>query len=782
MIKTISRGADLAAASLLAISASTAFAQVAPVTSSAKARQASPPDLASSPSQTTTPSPGTAVDQASTTASGSSTQLQEIVVTAQKRRENLQRVPISVTAISGAALKDRAIENLTQLSTSIPGFQVQEFSGVLLPFIRGIGNSSVAIGNEPSVALYLDGIYFSRLPSTFFQLRNVERVEVLKGPQGTLFGRNSTGGVINILTRDPSYELRASGSIGYGNFNAVDGDIYISSKIANKVAADISVVAHTDDGFGKNLTTGHRFGYADSVLARSKLLFEATDTTRFVVSGFYSWSRQSGLKGAFPGTAQTSTSDPTITERSTPDLGNIPNAVTGDVFGYFNTLSNIDTSDTFRLWGTSLRAEQELSFARLTSITAYSHLAETDNLDVDYGPTRDRYALLVGQVTQFSQELQLASLSASKLTWILGLYYYNSKSLYDTVNFSGFQFPIPISAPARQKVLSLAGFAQATYEILPRLKLTGGIRYTSDKESASGETFLLLNPPINVVPLPEGKKTVNRVTFKASADYQVNEHALLYTLFSRGFKSGNFNILTYNSTSPTDPENIDAYEAGFKLNLLARRVRLNGAAFYYKVGNPQVQLIRNATILYSNAGGSRVKGLELEAEALVAEGFTVRASGTYLDSKYTSYGRLDANGVLQDGAPTSTPLPRGGAILGPPIDAAGRQTPLASKVTFDIGADYKWKTSIGEILLSADLYHNSGYFYEPDNFLRQDSFDILNSEIRYKPTEHTAIRIWGKNLLATQYSIAANTQGGSPGYPWIPAAPRTYGISAEFDF
>jgi iron complex outermembrane receptor protein len=701
-------------------------------------------------------------------------QLQEIVVTAQRRSENSQKVPIAITAVGGAQLAARGITSVLDLGGSVPGLQFQNFSGIQLPFLRGVGATGSALGNESSVASYVDGIYFARVPSAFAELRNVQRVEVLKGPQGTLFGRNSTGGVINIVTKDPSHDTSMSGSLGYGRFNEVRGDVYATTGLGEKAAMDISVSGKRSDGFGKNLTTDGHYGFGNGFLARSKLLLEPVNGTRFVLSGFYSWSKDSGQKGGFPGTKTGTVSAPNqVFDNSTT--------------GYYNTVSD-DNYDKYKFWGTSLRAEQDLSFAKLISISAYSKLKERHDFEGDYGPRPDFVVPIKGKLDLFTQELQLASKDTSALSWIAGAYYYHNKSNYYDVHFVGPLLfgPAGLSAPAYQKARSFALFGQATYEILPKLKLTGGLRYTWDKTTADGYIAVFgVTPTFFVADPPQSTDKSRKLTFRAAVDYQIDPNALVYASFSRGFKAATYNILTY-SGAPNEPEKLDAYEVGFKTSLFDHRLQLNGAGFYYDITNPQVQLVRSGTIFFSNAGSAKVKGVELDAEAALGGGLTTRASATYLDSKYKKYGTRDANGNIVDGAPTSIPdLVNGGSIPAPSIIAAGKRTPLAAKLTLNVGFDYTVDTSIGKFVATADLYHNSGFFFEPDNFLHQKAYDLLNAQLRFSPTDHYSIRVWGRNLLDKKYVIAATSQVSAvheAGYPFTPGSPITCGVAVDFNF
>lgn len=737
---------------------------------SAAAAQTGAPTSGREAATPTTPSPTAAVVRPGTDAQavavatdGPANQLQEIVVTAQKRSENQQRVPIAVTSIGAADLEARNLTSVTDLGGAVPGLQFQKFNGLVLPFLRGVGQTGVAAGNESSVAVYVDGVYFSRLASGFFDLRNVDRVEVLKGPQGTLFGRNSTGGVINILTRDPSFETRLSGSVGYGRFNTVQGDAYYTTPLSDKVAVDLSVSGRSGDGFGRNVTTGARYGYEDAILGRARLLFKPTEDTKVLLAGFYSYSRSSPTKAPFPGTATGSPSQPFYILRSTQ-------------LGFYNSADSVDSGHRFDTYGGSLRIEHTLSFARFTSLTAYSRTDERSVFDGDYGPRDDIRNVLAGPTKLFTQEFQLASGPGGPLDWIAGLYYYNNATGYSTFELNGplVYGPAGLTGPSKQHATSYAAFAQATYEVAPGLKLTGGLRYTRDRTSASGFLAVNSDPPVLIVDTPDGLAHVNRFTYRGAVAYQFTGSTLGYASYSRGFKSGNFNLLPYTSNQATKPEVIDAYETGLKTELFDRRLRFNGALFWYDIKNPQVELASTTGVFFSNAGSSRIKGGEFEAQAILLKGLTARASFTYQDGRYRRY----------DNAPSYVPDQINGGSVPIPggIDAAGNRTPLAAKATFDVGGDYVFNSAIGEWSLTADLIHNSGYFFEPNNFLHQGSYDLVNAQVRLAVTPHLAVRVYGRNLNGAKFIAAAGTVGGFQGYQYLPGPPRTYGFAVDFDF
>lgn len=703
----------------------------------------------------------------------------DIVVTAQRRAENLQKVPLAVTALNSSQLTSAGIRTVSDLGGRVPGLTVQKFNGIVQPFLRGIGSSTSTAGVESSVAVYMDGVYFSRLPSSFFDLANVERVEVLKGPQGTLFGRNSTGGVINVVTRDPSFATEVRGTLSYGRFDSIDGNAYISTGLSDDVALAVAVSGKTTDGYGFNNVSGNRYGFEDSILVSSKLMYLPSDDTKVTLSGFYSWSQNSGNKAAFPGTSSIGHNyyyDQILgLGLGIPRNGNVygDNAPGATKIGFYESVSKPDQREKFHVYGGSLHVDQDVGFARLISITGYSHIQQ-DSTYGDYLPAPAPPApveFLVpahSRVNLFTQEIQLVSKADSAFDWILGLYYLNSKTYYtaDTV----FDIPLfygntPLSAPATERVKSFAAFGQVSYNLTDQLKLTGGLRYTWDKTSGEGLVG-------GVVAVPPDSSKVHKPSYKAALDYQVTPDVMVYGLYSHGFKSGAYNILTYSSP-PTAPEELDDYEIGIKSELFGRVVRLNAAAFWYEIKNPQVQLIQTGTTFLSNAGGARVKGAEADVTIRAAQGVNLRAGIAYLDAKYTDY----------KNAPAGRPnFVLGGSDVLPAIDASGNRLPFAPKWSYNIGGDYAIDTPIGQVTFTADWFHNSGYSFEPDQFLRQGAYDLVNGQIKLQLREDLDVRIWGRNLLNERIVAGAASQYGYAGYPWSPAPPVTYGVAFDFGF
>jgi iron complex outermembrane receptor protein len=707
------------------------------------------------------------VGSSSAPSNASDLQLAEIVVTAQKREENLQKVPVSIAAFSGETLKSRDVESIADLTFVTPGLQIGSQNGSVQPFLRGVGNSGAAIGNESSVAVYIDGVYYTSLPSGAFALGNVDRVEVLKGPQGTLFGRNSSGGVIQLITRDPSHTPEVSGDMTYGNYDTYNGNLYGTTGLSDTVAIDLSLSANKqNDGWGHNLVTGTRNGYADYYDSRSKLLFEPSAETKVTLTGGFSYSKPSFQCSTFPGTTQGTFTPPYVQTRT---------------LGFFDCYDRIDSYTSFEQSMVSLKAEQGLSFAKLTSITAEIHSNIWGYNDAGWNPTPDFLITLPAKTNQFTQELQLSSLPSSALKWVSGLYYYHSYQAYTGVQFRGTLFGAGFDDYGKQLADSYAAYGQASYEIVPKLTLTGGLRYTIDEAKGSGGTA---GPDEPLTPAETTTSTAKteKPTFRAAADYQASEDILLYASVSRGFKSLAYNLIPFGPHD--EPEVLDAYEIGLKSDLFDHRVRFNLSPFYYKIKDPQVQLLATAAVILSNAQSARSKGVDFDVTALAARGLTLRANGTYLDAKYLDYGQIDAAGDCIGCAPSSPPASPPGYGTGPSIGivAGGKTIPRSPTFTGDVGFDYVADLGQGRFTFTGDYSYNSGYYFEPDNFLHQGPFGLVSTRIKYSPHEKFYVAAWGKNLNNKEYVQYAGTQSGPSGYPFSGGPPRTYGLTVGFDF
>ena len=406
----------------------------------------------------------------------SSAQISEIVVTAQRRTERAQDVPISVDTIDANRLTDAHITNALELSQVVPAVNIQYGTGTYTPFIRGIGNPIAVAGNEASVSTYVDGFYIARVFADFLPLEETDRIEVLKGPQGTLFGRNSTGGLINLVTRTPERDPTIEGSVGYGNYGTTTGKVYASTPLGSSSAIGFSAFGEAqDDPWGHNVTTGQDVGRGDKYRVRAKFVSSMTDTTKITLSAGYAHAQDNFTPAGGPAIGTTTGNPPGF-----PPAKYLP-------LGFFDVRGNENPQTRAKSFDSSLRIDQGLGELSLVSLTGYRNSRIFVFNDYDYTPLNYFNATLPDKEKQVSEEIQLLSAAGSRFNWITGLYYLHLESAYDGAIFSGSEFGgVNAVLYGAQNTDSYSAYAQGTYEIVPKLKLTLGGRYTSDDVSGSG--------------------------------------------------------------------------------------------------------------------------------------------------------------------------------------------------------------------------------------------------------------------------------------------------------
>lgn len=704
--------------------------------------------------------------------------LQEIVVTAQKRSQNLQDVPVAVSAVDSSTLASANITSANDLGRIVPSLTIFATSGSVQPFLRGIGNPGSLVGNEASNAVYIDGVYLVRVPSTLLQLNSIARVEVLKGPQGTLFGRNASGGLIHVITRDPSETPTAEGSIGYGNYQTTRASFYASAGLAEGLAFDVTgLLIDQGDGWGKNVVDGRDWGRENTKALRGKLRWKGESTT-VTLTGDYNRSNNDFIAQSqyLPGIQR---------GYDVPPFGLQPR------LGFYDIEANDTPVSRSRNWGLSGKIEQDLDFATFTSITAYRRDKSYIVFDSDFGRSNLLRADLYGRVRQVSQELQLASQTGSSFDWLVGAFYLNSRSAYVPSRFTGLAIdsftgglPAVSDTYGRSSTKSLAAYGQATFHLTDSLNLTVGGRYTQDKLSGAGRgDFYLVGTPAIPGPTVTGRETFKKFTYKGSLDYKINDDVMVYASQSRGYKAGLFNTLPFLPTA-AKPEILDATEAGFKSELFDRRLRLNGALFHYSFKNAQFQQFDGPTVIIINAPKARINGAELEGQAALADGFTLRFGAGWLDSKYTDFPNAQTPVPNLNTNPALGPV--GGYVNGfAPLDASGNDMVRVPKWTFNIGLNYEVETSAGTFNFDVNYAYNDGFAWDADNALRQSSYGLLDAQVKYTLPgryDRFAIRAWAKNLTREKYYVAQIQSDGARGSSAMPGAPRTYGLDLLFSF
>ena len=714
-----------------------------------------------------TPDAGTIVDGAG---------VEDIVVTAQRRSERLQNVPIAVSAASAARLEAAGVANTQELAILTPGLSAPQTAGFAQPHIRGVGSSTAGAGLEQPVATYVDGVYIAAAPASLLTLNNVDRVEVLKGPQGTLFGRNATGGLIQVITRDPGDRPTAAFNLSYANYADVTADTYLGGGIARDLTADLAVrYEHQDRGWGRNLATGNYTGDLDhDFAARTKLLFTPGPDTRIRLSLDYedrnSRREAQHLDPQYPGTFN--------------------NAVFGGPFPMGNRYdvdTDRDQSNQLKGGGAALQVNQDIGPVAIQSITAYRRSDLTILLDTDQTPLPILNVAATSRAEQFSQELQVSSKSPGRLKWVAGLFYFHADDRW--APFQVIFGPSPISpvpnVPVtleerdRQRTDSIAGYAQATYELLPATNLTLGGRFTYERKRADGVTNLVVAGfPAATTPVPTpglgipSHISFNRFSYRVALDHRFGPDILGYVSYNTGFKSGGYNLAVADNP-PYRPETIGAAEVGLKTELFNRRVRLNTSAFRYDYKNIQVGRFIGGTEAIYNGARAHVYGVDLDGELALARGLSLTGGLSYLHARFTSFPNADII-VPIPGFP-----PNLGAVV--PGSAKGRALPFSPNFTFNVGGDYKVEVPIGTLALNATYFRTGRFFAAPDNVGFQRAYDLVNAAVTWTDRSgRLSLKVWGKNLGNTAYvtSLVEANQGLIDSI----GAPRTYGVTAGFKF
>ncbi|PNP96841.1 hypothetical protein A8G00_22820 [Sphingobium sp. SA916] len=682
--------------------------------------------------------------QAESGSQAGTTGVEEIIVTAQRIGENLQDVPIAVTALSAAALEARGLTNNQSLEGAIPSLTMTKSAQSNQPYLRGVGSNGAAGVDEMSVATYLDGFYIASPLSNQYNFNNLARIEVLKGPQGTLFGRNATGGVIQLITKEPTQERQAQFDIGYGNYQTIDVNGYVSGGLAPGLAVDLAVQHHNQlEGYGVNLGTGTDVYLNQNSSVRSKWVYTGSSTKITLLLNYDRLSSRLILQN---------------TPEADAAFGTTP-------LGRFNGLEGVDPQNKARRMFAGLRVEQDLGFANLISASMVAKYNQR------YGRQRDPgYPLgeAIDEAMQYSQEFLLQGKNKSGIQWQAGAYFFDYSSDIQLI-LKGSQFaPLNPEISATGKTSSSAIFAQVTYEIVPSLKITGGLRYTWDKyETRKAKTFL---PSLNFTATsPDRVTKTDNPTWRLALDYQIGPDIMAYVSYNRGIKSGGYSIYAPN-TPKFDPEKLDAYEVGLKTQLFDNAVRFNVAGFYYDYANLQVNTIIQGGLSSQilNAASARIYGIDADFEVVPFRNFTLSGGFGILDAKYRDF----------PGAPSTSP--NGVAVPGG-INAAGNYLVNAPKFSASLSGTYVIPSSLGDFRVSGTVSHKGRSFATADNLLAFPSYTLVSALLGWTNTAGAVgIDLWASNLTDERYYIQKTATG--TGWSQLDGPPRTYGARLKAKF
>ncbi len=689
----------------------------------------------------------------------------EIVVIARKREERLVDVPIAISALSADDLARSQAVDLSGVQGTVPNVNLVQGRGASSTaniFIRGIGQPDALQTFDPAVGIYVDGVYISRIQGALFNLFDVERVEVLRGPQGTLYGKNTIGGALNIVSRKPDLsDVHASGSATYGRFDQILVNGYATAPlVADKVALSLAGVYDKRDGFVTDPRTGRKYNDRNTQAVRGIVRARPSDDFELILSGDYTRQRTDPTLG-YP-------TAPLIATRFVP-LGAIV-LTPGNPYGPYNYRASTSLApgqgQDLDHYGVALTANLALgdSGFSVTSITGYRRLKTDFYIDIDASQFELGDALVSTRQHQFSQELQL-KYASGPLNGVFGLYYLNETVRSHQEAYADDLFQVAAGVPATftrfidddQRLNSYAAFGQLTYDLTDRLSVTGGLRYSYEKKrynrftttasTALGAPFAALNGLAFAFPggLPAPFNADNDVSFdawtpSATLSYKPTRDTLLYATANRGFKSGGFNGRV-NSVADVrtivngvavinpyfSPETVWTYETGAKGSFLGGRVRLSADIFYsnYKnfqarVGGGTVGIAATGSFPVLNAGNLRIWGIEADATVKPTDAWTVRATFGYLDAKYKRFD--DGRRVAPAGSDSFSCNPTGTRVTCEPA--------FAPPITFSLGSDYAIPLGDGTTLtLGGDARFVDKHFLSVDNRpgLTEDGYWLVNA-------------------------------------------------------
>ncbi len=705
--------------------------------------------------------------------------LDEIIVTAQKRAESLQEVPIAVSAFDADSLRLSGVATLDDISHRTPGLTMGRFNAVQPQiFIRGIGSTDQSASGDQSVGVFIDGVYMGRTGFVDLDFFDLERVEVLRGPQGTLYGKNVVGGAINLITERPSetFDARIEGSIG--NFDRRSLRALVSGPLAETLAGKLSLSWTERDGYATSATTGRKLSDEDNVTVRGSLLFTPRDDLDLLVTADYSRDRLAGNNREclgeqfifFPWFAPGS---PFAPSPCSPDP--------------FLNEKTVDGFQDRNVGGMSATLTWDSNLGEVTSITAWrkgDYEIQEDFSGSD-APLVVRNA--IDEIEQFSQELRLADATEDgRFNWLVGAYGYRADiERVENNDFSGNDVPIallllqvpPGTVPSfntfyfqENKTTSYAVFGQGTWAFTDDVNLTVGARYTYEKKEADirgagfDPTGGFLAAPYDI----SASKSWNAFTPKVTVDWRPSDEVMLYFSVADGFKSGGFNGTAPDgiaASTPFDQEEARQFELGLKSELFDRRLRANLTAFHIDYDDLQVfQLVDGARLIVDNAADARSRGIELEMLAQLSSALTLSGHYAYLDTEYKDF-------INEAG-----------------LDFSGNTLTRAPKHSYNIGATYRadLDARLG-LTLHAEYSYRSRVFYDPSNFalVGDSGRGLLDARAVLSLRDHNVdISLWGRNLTDKVHVTQAIDGRGpfnlSQNAAGVIAEPRMYGLTVTW--
>ena len=748
-------------------------------------------------------------DVAADTAADADSTVEQVIVTARRREENAQDVPIALTVLGGEALEAAGTYNVQQITQLAPSLQFGSFNPRNTTVnIRGLGNN-VGLANdglEVGVGFYIDQVYYSRPAAATFDLVDIERVEILRGPQGTLFGKNTTAGALNIITRAPSFTPEATGELTVGDYGFIQAKASVSGPLSSTWAGRLSVASTTRDGLIDNVTTGQDVNNQDNLAVRGQLLWKPNDTFNVRLSADYNRQETDCCLLVFAGAAPTLKPAGAQFAALAGNIGYSPASLNG-----FDrkTDANDDAHANQELGGVSAAADWDLGPVTLTAVAAWRYWSWDPANDADFTSLsiieRSENA---DEQEQTTLELRVASNGERTVDYVAGLYFYQQD--IDAVQTTVFGdrstywllsplLPAALSNGYRSDgtssstTRSYAAFGQATWHVNDRLSITPGLRYTYEDKDAEYESqvsggLATANPVLIGYKLalarPQAYKagvSDGSLSGQINVSYDLTDNALVYGNWAKGYKSGGINMgglpvdgagAPIQTSAVIEPEETTTWEIGAKSQLFDRLLTLNVAAFRTVTENYQANVVDSAggslKQYLANVEEVRSQGVELDARLGRINGFTGYASVAWTDATYVSY----ENGPC--------PIEKIGTAT-VACDLSGEALPGVSRWAYTLGWDYERPVTLGSLDGDAYIAGELSYRSNPasiSEYTEVGDLTLVNLRIGYRTDKTWDVFIWTKNLFDEDYYQYLSAQTGNSGAIYgAPGDPRTVGLT-----
>jgi iron complex outermembrane recepter protein len=658
-------------------------------------------------------------------AAGDDVALETIIVTAQKRAENVQDVPISMTVLGGAMLQDYHVDTIQDLQSYVPNLLVQSATVPNQYFIRGFGSQAANDSFEQSVSVYVDGVYAGRNRQFMIPFFDVSQVEVLRGPQGALLGKNTAAGAISITSARPTDTFEGAATLTY-NFNRNGDDIYsyVSGPLTDTLSGRIAVHADNQDGWVKNIGTGTDDPTNSTRQVRPSLEFKPTEGVDVLAKFDYSSDYNTGNN--LIRTSTTSNTITTIKDEPTP-------------FG-------IPELDRTTASNASINGRFAIGPDTLETISGYSGYSNQYNLGALAGAPEEFVVGFISDFSQYSQEVRLLSPTNQTIEYIVGAYYDTSQ--FHTKNASTYDFGGGFAGQVQtifeQHASTDSAFAQATWHIVDNLRALGSVRYTHESKDANFQEVTNYGVPIATAPNLSGSETENHTDPSGTLQYDIVPNVMVYATYGQGSKGGGF-VSNTRTVVASDfqfaPEKSKSYEAGLKSTVLDKRVLLNVDYYNTKFDNLQVTTFDSTLLTYvtGNAASATSKGVEWNAEWLATEYLKFATAGAYLDAKYNNF----PGAQCLSSTPPAQCSPQGTTNLG------GTTLLGASKWTGNVEVDFNhpfinsWKFTASAIATYRSMYTISAD--ENPDYGVEGGFVKYDANIAFSKNAWT-IAVIGKNI------------------------------------